>query len=340
MRVRRWFRRGCLGLTAVYGLISTTAVAIWLMIGERLTLVSMLVAFLSVLLLLALLFLPLLLLLKRWRLSLLLVTPFVTFLLNYGMMFLPRSVSVPPDDVQIHLLTYNLHAEHEVLTPVIDIIRQSGADMVAVQEMSGEMAAAINTELADVYPYRLLYPEPGGGYYHGRGFLSRYPVVENHAWPVTYPIPLRLQRLVVLIHGTRVTVYNFHAAPSQPIYEQGFDVQPRTQQIQDLLAMIGQETNPLLLMCDCNTYDLDQNYRRIIAVLHDTYREVGWGMGYTNPDWSTQQGREGPAFIPLHQRPDYIFHNDAFLAVEAMVWPESGGSDHRPLYAVLALKND
>src|SRR5262249_54049970 len=97
-------------------------------------------------------------------------------------------------------------------------------------------------------------------------------------------------------------------------------------------------SGPILMMCDCNTYDLDQNYRSITAVLHDTYREVGWGMGFTNPDWAYEQAREGLAIIPVHQRPDYIFHNDFFLPVNARVWPDSGGSDHRPVYATLALK--
>ena len=36
---------------------------------------------------------------------------------------------------------------------------------------------------------------------------------------------------------------------------------------------------------------------------------------------------EGLSFIPIHQRMDYIFHNDFFLPIEAHVWPVSGGSD-------------
>ncbi len=256
---------------------------------------------------------------------------------SYGVMFLPRSVTIPPDALQVRLMTYNLHAERNIFAPMLDIIRQSGADIVAVQEMSTPMEPQLNDHLADVYPYRATYPEPEGGAYHGRGILSKYPILENRIWPVVYPLPVRLQRVVIDVQGTPITIYNFHAPPSQPIYGRGVNFAPRARQVQDVLDMIAQDSGPVLLMCDCNTYDLDQNYRRITAVLSDTYREVGWGMGFTNPDWSTEQGREGPAFIPPHQRPDYIFHNDYFLPVEAYVWPDSGGSDHRPVYAVLAL---
>jgi len=72
--------------------------------------------------------------------------------------------------------------------------------------------------------------------------------------------------------------------------------------------------------------------------MKDTFREVGWGMGFTGPDWSHPQSQEGLPFIPIHQRMDYIFHDkEFFLPVEAHVWPVSGGSDHRPLFAELAI---
>ncbi len=38
-------------------------------------------------------------------------------------------------------------------------------------------------------------------------------------------------------------------------------------------------------------------------------------------------------------RLDYIFHNAYFHPLHASVWPTAGGSDHRPVFAVLALKD-
>jgi len=218
---------------------------------------------------------------------------------------------------------------------MVAVIRAADADIVALQEMSGAAAEQFDAEFAELYPYRALFPVESP--FHGRGVMSRYPIVEHYEWPEEYPIPVRLQQAELDVNGTRVTLYNMHAPPSYPIYGQPYDVRPRAQQISDLLDMAAQEAGAVILLGDFNTTDHDENYPRITAQYRDTYREVGWGMGYTNPDWSHDNSREGPAFIPLYTRLDYIFHNDAIQALEARVWPTSGGSDHRPVFARLAL---
>lgn len=338
--LRRFFRHGCLGGIILYGVVISAFLLLWLVVGESRRVISLGVSYLTLLLMPSLVLLPAVLLLRKWRLAILLIAPFMTFVITYGVQFLPRSRALPPDSVPVSFLTYNLHAERKILAPMIELIRAVAADIVALQEMSNEAVPLLDSRLADLYPYRLFYPEPNRNPYHGRALLSRYPVTENHFWPAEYPIPVRLQRALVDIQGVPVTIYNFHAPPSFPIFGKGYDLQPRQKQIEDILGMIAQDTGAVILIGDLNTYDLDQNYRTINAVLHDTYREAGWGMGFTNPDWSTEQGREGPALIPPHQRPDYIFHNDFFLALEARVWPDSGGSDHRPVWALLALLPD
>jgi endonuclease/exonuclease/phosphatase family metal-dependent hydrolase len=42
-------------------------------------------------------------------------------------------------------------------------------------------------------------------------------------------------------------------------------------------------------------------------------------------------------WLPLYQRIDFIFASPAFTVLAARVWPDSGGSDHRPLWARLRL---
>lgn len=105
-----------------------------------------------------------------------------------------------------------------------------------------------------------------------------------------------------------------------------------------MLLLSQKDDGAVILLGDFNTTDLDENYRRITTNYQDAFREVGWGLGFTNPDWSTEQAREGLPFISLYQRIDYVFYNRAFTALDARVWPSSGGSDHRPLYVVLAFK--
>lgn len=294
----------------------------------------------TVLLMPVLMFFPIALLLRRWIAAALLAPPFIVFMVAYLPLFLPRPIATPPEDApRLTLLTYNLHAEKTILSPMFDVVDQADADIVAFQEMSPEAGAMFGNMPADQYRYSAMFPAPDGNPYHGRGLLSRFPITEAYSWPVEYPIPARLMRAVVDVNGTPVVIYNFHAPPSTPIFGQPLDFHPRRQQIEDVLDMIAGENGALLWMGDFNTTDMDSNYPKIVARLQDTYREVGWGMGFTNPDWSHPQSQEGLPFIPIHQRPDYIFHNNHFLPIEAHVWPTSGGSDHRAVLATLALVN-
>jgi endonuclease/exonuclease/phosphatase (EEP) superfamily protein YafD len=272
---------------------------------------------------------------RRWRTAVLLLPGFTTFILAYGVFFLPRSTAAPLDVPRIRLLTYNMHAERERLKPMSDLIRSSGADIVAMQEFSPEASWFIDTALADVYPYRALHPVSSP--YHGRGILSRYPIQTDRAWPEEYPIPVRLQRVEIAVPEHRLTIYNMHAPPSYPIYGQGINFRPRSEQITDLLALASADDGAVILMGDFNTLDLDENYAHITAQYHDAYREVGWGLGFTNPDWSWENSREGPSVIPPYQRVDYVFYRGPVTALAARVWPTSGGSDHRPLYVELGL---
>jgi len=324
-------------LAAAYG-ISLSGILLLRLVDGNGSLMQRLNILLTLLLLLALLLFLLLLIFRQWRWAACVSPPVAAFVLLYGVQFLPRPVDHSAGVPQLRLLTYNLHAERVHLAPMLDIIRQSRADVVALQEMSWQMANALEAQLAEDYPYRSLYREVNDNPYHGRGLLSRYPLLETEIWPATYPIPFRLQRGVIAFNSQRVNLYNFHAPPSYPIFGQGFNVQPRADQIDALIEWAHRESGAVVLLGDFNINDLDVNYGRLTAVFTDVYREVGWGLGFTGPDWSHPQSQEGLPFIPIHQRMDYLFFNMAFRALDARVWPQSGGSDHRPLFAVLALE--
>lgn len=332
---RRWLSRALTVLATAYGAMMMVIFLLRLLVGERWMVVTLLISGLHLLLMPSLVVLPACLLTRRWRLALLVAPPFLLFVTSYAVFFLPRAVTAAPDAKTITLLTYNLHAEERLLEPMVEVIRGADADIVALQEMSGAAAKRFEAELAAAYPYRALHPVSSP--YHGRGILSRYPIVDDYAWPEEYPIPVRLERAELDIDGVPLTLYNMHAPPSYPIFGESYDIRPRAQQIADMLALAAEDSSAVILMGDFNITDQDENYQRITAHFSDTYREVGWGLGFTNPDWSHDNSREGPAFIPLYTRIDYIFHNSDLQALEARVWPTSGGSDHRPVFARLAL---
>lgn len=274
---------------------------------------------------------------RRWRLLLLLTPSLMITLIIHLPYWLPQTVTAPPQAQRLRVATFNLHAETREIDPLLRVIRALAADVIALQELSVPVADRIELELADLYPYRLLYPGGGEERYWGRALLSRYPVIAETSLPLIFPIPNRLQWATLDIAGQPVTVYNFHAPPSRPIFGQPVDLKPRREQIANLLALAGGANGPVLLLGDFNTLDLDSNYAHITRQYRDVFREVGWGLGYTNPDSSYPQARESPLWLPAYQRVDYVFANSGFTALEAQVWPDSGGSDHLPLLATLAL---
>ena len=136
------------------------------------------------------------------------------------------------------------------------------------------------------------------------------------------------------IDGQAITIYNIH--PHVPMYSSGFHGKGQKMAIDEIMVMVESEVNPVIIGGDMNMTDQFSAYRHITADLHDAYREVGWGLGFTFPNLS------GTSFsiFPRILRLDYVFYDNTFQATEARVWSSSGGSDHRPLLVTLAIVSD
>lgn len=309
-------------------------VARWL-VGERWLLIGLINNELHLFLMLSLILGIISLLIGRWRPAMFSIPPVILLVVWYGITFLPRHITVPEGSKPLTVLTFNAHAEQNFLDPMVALLDDADADVVALQELSIPAAERFGNVFGDVYPYQKLHPDENP--FRGRGVLSRYPIIDDQSWPVEYPISIRLQWVEMDVEGTPIVLYNFHAFPSTPIWGQGLDLGPRGEQIATLLALADQDDKPVILAGDFNLNDLSEDYYRITARYVDAYRAAGWGFGFTSPDWSHDQSREGPGFLPLRGRIDYIFHSRDIRAIEARVWPTSGGSDHRPVLARLAV---
>ena len=133
-----------------------------------------------------------------------------------------------------------------------------------------------------------------------------------------------------------------NAYPLHPgMANDGFSTRPRGQEIDVVLEFATTDTGAVLIMGDFNMTDQNEDYQRITARFRDSFHEVGAGMGFTFPDLSSFQSLPDYWPLPIRLFPflrlDYIFHNASFRPISARVWSTAGGSDHRPVWAELAL---
>jgi len=119
------------------------------------------------------------------------------------------------------------------------------------------------------------------------------------------------------------------------VTEKLFDPSIRNREIDDILSRLENEAPPVILAGDFNMPDRSDDYRKISARFIDSYRAAGWGLGLTFP--------YSPGDHPVTQylrltpllRLDYVFHSAEWTTITARVWPDSGGSDHLPVYVAL-----
>lgn len=196
----------------------------WL-VGERWLLIGLINNELHLFLILSLILGVISLLIGRWRPAIFSIPPVFLLVSWYGVTFIPHQITVPEGAKPLAVLAFNAHAEQKVLEPMVALLSQANADVVALQELSIPAAERFVEALGDKYPYQKLHPDENP--FRGRGVLSRYPITVDRSWPVEYPISIRLQRVEMDVEGTPIVLYNFHAFPSTPIWGQGLDLGPR-----------------------------------------------------------------------------------------------------------------
>jgi len=258
---------------------------------------------------------------RKQRLIALMILPALAFTINYLPMYFPHDITSPPNTEPLTVLTYNINLAPPDITSIAQDIRNIDADIVAIQELTFDTVDVLEADLSELYPYRALHPVNG---FHGQGILSKYPIVDDEFWK----IHLGHQRAEIDINGNNITVYNVHPVHHISPFG-GFDVSRRTEEVTVFLDKAKHSQTPILIMGDFNMTDQSADYQQITQTYHDSYHQVGYGMGTTFPGHIP--------FLPSLVRIDYVFHSDAFTAINAEVLRSTGGSDHRPLVVTLAL---
>ena len=260
------------------------------------------------------------------------------FLFLYGGLWVPRRAPAATGPV-LAVMTYNLLAFNACPECAVATIRQSGADLIVMQELSPEVAAAITRDLATEYPYQILDPREQ---VFGLGAISRLPL---RATGETLPGEWvgQPQVLALTFDETRVLVVNAHPVATGPTDLPTIEVsiRERFRQAQTLVAFAQTHPGPLLYPGDGNTTDQNDAYRMLATAWRDSFREAGFGFGHTYPgaDFTGLQPFRALG-VPLPRwlvRIDYVWHSDHWRALSAQVGPWDGYSDHRPTIARLVL---
>jgi vancomycin resistance protein VanJ len=211
---------------------------------------------------------------------------------------------------------------------VAGIVAGLSTDVIALHEIDPDLAQQIVPLTTAEYPYHILGPTESG---QGLILLSRYPI-ESYEYFRSLPDSHSNVRALISVDGIPVTVYAVHfQSPHGPTSPFTYDASERQAEMADLRERLQVETGPLLVLCDCNMSDQSDAYRSMDKLLDDAFRDAGRGMGFT---FRLRR------FLPFMVRIDYVWYSRDFVALDALTWNDSGSSDHRPVVATLALKQE
>lgn len=256
---------------------------------------------------------------------------FAPSLLLFGVWFggnwLPKST---PDveGIEIVVATYNVYGNVSDPEAVVRTIRALDADIIGLEELRGEARQRVVTDLAEKYPYQISDEVQIGT---GLGLLSRYRIIESEIHITPYdpndqqPPPSYI-RAVLEIEQQNVVVYVFHAAfPKNRIFTV-YNDSANLYQHRVIAGMAARESDPVILLCDCNATRRSRQYALLSQVFENSFDEGGWGFGLTFP-----------ADFPLI-RIDHVWISPHFTTMDIKIWENGGTSDHRPLLATLDLR--
>jgi vancomycin resistance protein VanJ len=256
---------------------------------------------------------------RRW-LAWLLVATVATGLVGRGLA--PATAAAPAGTASLTVLTYNLGNGLAEPARLATMLRQSDADIVALQEVTAATAAALAAELADRYPHQAV----SGAGIPGKAVLSRYPIVT--AAPLELAPGRPDLRAEIDLDGRPLTVIVAHPAPPR-LHAGSIAITDATRHQREQVTALATGSGPALLLGDLNLTDRHATYQRLtVAGLTDAFASAGAGPGFTFP------ARLGlvPA-LPV-MRIDYIWHTGHFTTQAAWVGPDAG-SDHLPVLARL-----
>ncbi|MCM2997777.1 endonuclease/exonuclease/phosphatase family protein [Paenibacillus cellulositrophicus] len=240
-------------------------------------------------------------------------------------------------EIRTTVMSYNIHHgvgldEQLSLKRIADVIRDSGAEIVGLQEVDrffGERSDFQDQakELADLLGYHYAYGanldwEPAEGQtnnrQYGTAILSKYPILRSdNVLLSSFGDEQRgVLHAVVNLRGVHVDVYNTHL---------GLDAASRKAQVQEIVNLASAVKGPKLLTGDFNAEPDSPEFQALLASKLFVNSFQGVENAYTFP---ADQPSETIDYIVTS--PEVQHSNPRVIATEA--------SDHRPIAVDVVFK--
>lgn len=238
-------------------------------------------------------------------------------------------------DTTLSVMTFNVGNGLVSPANLVAALRQSKAAVVGLQELNAEQANAIERELGDTYPHRVMR----GSGFSGRALLSTHPIGASE-WVELAPDRPDL-RASIHLPGQSLGIVVAHPPPPRP-GRRGIVFDPVTATQIAHLGDLTASMPPALLLGDFNMTPRHPYHSRLQAAgLVDAWLEIGGKGGSTFPQrlGKTRRVDHHLSWVPLPSvaRVDYIWRTPGIIATAAWVG-HAAGSDHRPVMAELVVR--
>ncbi|WP_156160910.1 endonuclease/exonuclease/phosphatase family protein [Demequina maris] len=226
----------------------------------------------------------------------------------------PLFVATPASgDVELTVASVNLRAGAGDPEAVVRLVRESGADLLSVQELTPEAAAALEeTGLGELLPYSAVLAD---AIWAGTGLWSAHPI---DAWEGLDGYTFRQVRAIVELPSGPVTVLALHPAAPQLLVHRAWSAE--TAALVDVLDGVD---GLVIAAGDLNTSRDHAVFRDLESRgFVDAADEAGAGLVPTFP-----QDRTPPPLVAI----DHVVTRDLDLVATSLATVVVQGSDHRAL---------
>ncbi|UCG90303.1 MAG: endonuclease/exonuclease/phosphatase family protein [Candidatus Heimdallarchaeota archaeon] len=240
-----------------------------------------------------------------------------------------------PDSSKIRIMTFNIHQYFSIgqtglynLEQVRDVILESGADVIGLQESEGARITSSNMNgvqwLSHQTGMQYYYGPPTSAQIYGVSLLSRFPILT--AYYENLPAEQSIERVAIVVE-----IDTGEIAGELPIVVTHFQTSKysidRFDQAEKIIAIVEDFTNAIILG-DFNTRPdtTDQTFE----LLNSTFSDA-WILAGNASDGETSYSSSGIAV----KRLDYIWLKGSWTVLKCVTLGSTRTSDHRAVYTEL-----